>query len=69
VIRHPADRFADELRMPTSFIKMARLFTRSSDPGYAHLLADGVYEENLSLGGKCEHVETFLVSPDASQMQ
>src|SRR5205823_1375986 len=27
------------------------------------------YEENLSLRGKCEHVETVLVSPDASQMQ
>ena len=48
---------------------MARPFMRSSDPGYAHLLADGVYEENLTLTGECEHVETLLASPDASQMQ
>ena len=47
---------------------MARPFMRSSDPGYAHLLADGVYEENLTLRGECEHVETLLASPDASQM-
>ena len=48
---------------------MARPFMRSSDPGYALLLADGVYEENQSLRGKREHVETLLVSPDAAQMQ
>jgi hypothetical protein len=62
-------RFADELRMPKDFIKMARPFMRSSDPGYAHLLSDGVFEENLSLKGICEHAGTLLVSPDASQMQ